>query len=110
MIQQHNIEMVRGDTLTFTIEADADIGTVSALAMTVRDLSDTQKFQVTLTSSTSGAITVVTSGRKWNVRVAPAATSTLTPGVYSYDIQMTIGSDIYTPLYGKLHLVQDVTR
>ena len=105
MIAEHNIEMVRGDTLGYTIRVDGDIGTVTGVAMTARrQATDEALFSVTLGSG----ITETADG--WAVRVPPSATLNAVPGLYKYDVQLTIGSDIYTPLHGSLRIVEDQTR
>lgn len=102
-----DIEMVRGDTLEFVVEVKNTSGTVSAVSFGCRQSLDSSyyAFQKTLGSG----ITAGTGG-KYTVRVAPADTATRTAGLYYYDLQFTIGSDVYTPLIGTLRLLQDVTH
>ena len=104
MVNYYDIEMVRGDTLEFYVEVDNYTGTISAVAMTCRNEFDVAIFTKTL----SDGITLVSAG-KYKIRVAPADTNGKTIGLYRYDIQFTIGSDKYTPLVGKLRLIEDVT-
>lgn len=104
----YDIEMVRGDTLEFTAKIEDFTGTVSAVSFGCRvNALDTGNyvFQKTLGSG----ITSLGNG-EYDVRVAPADTASLTPGLYDYDLQFTIGSDVYTPMLGKLRLLADTTH
>lgn len=102
-----DIEMVRGDTLEFIVEIKNLVGTVSAVSFGCRANATATNyvFQKTLGSG----ITVDSDG-KYTVRVAPEDTAAKAAGWYDYDLQFTIGNDVYTPMLGKLHLMQDVTH
>lgn len=102
-----DIEMVRGDTLEFIVEIKNISGTVSAVSFGCRASLDAAAyvFQKTL----SNGITDDGDGR-YTVRVAPADTATQAQGLYYYDLQFTIGSDVFTPLIGTLRLFMDVTH
>jgi hypothetical protein len=102
---EYNMEMVRGDTLSFDIIVDEDIGTVTDIAMAVRRFSWSDAlFRVDFTDG----ITSITDG--WRVRIPPSATSDAEPGSYRYDVQFTIGDDVYTPLRGNFEILDDATR
>ena len=45
----------------------------------------------------------------YRVRVAPEDTNGVAAGKYAYDLQIGVGTDIYTLLMGNLTIVQDVT-
>lgn len=102
-----DIEMVRGNTLEFVVEVKNISGTVSAASFSCRQSLDSSSysFQKTLGSG----ITAGSDG-KYTVRVAPEDTASLTAGLYYYDLQFNIGSNVYTPLIGTLRLLQDVTH
>ena len=102
-----DIDHVRGDTLEFTVVISEYTGTVSAASFGCRaNLSDSSyAFHKTLGSG----ITADGNG-KYTVRVAPADTASLSPGMYDYDLEFTIGSDVYTPMKGKIHLIMDVSH
>ena len=104
-----DIEMIRGDTLEFIVVIEGTTGTVSAISFSCRQYIDASSyiFQKTLGSG----ITSLGNGQ-YKVRVAPADTATVTPGLYDYDLQFTVSSssDVYTPLIGKLRLHPDVTH
>ena len=105
MAERHDLQMVRGDTLSFDIQAEGLEGSVTNVTMTARlDGSGTNLFQVTL----GDGITATEEG--WHVRVPPAATQDAAPTSYRYDVQFVVGDDVYTPLYGTLKLIEDVTE
>lgn len=103
---EQRIQMVRGDTLSFAVEFVGLTQNLVSAYFTVRAAHDSE---VLVQKSLSDGITKISTG-KYRVRVAPADTASLTPGGYVYDFQVGIGSDIYTPLYGYLVLIDDVTR
>ena len=43
------------------------------------------------------------------IRVAPNDTRDVDAGEYFYDMQIGVGSDVYTLLIGTLFLMQDIT-
>ena len=105
--QVQDIEMVRGDTLEFVVEVKNISGTVSAVSFGCRASLDSSSY--TFQKTLGSGITSEGDGR-YSVRVAPADTASLTAGLYYYDLQFSIGNDIYTPLIGTLRLLQDVTH
>lgn len=106
-----NIDMIRGDTVNIQFEIESD---------TVLDLTS-DDFEITFSlkrSATDNAYifqkdkTAVTSPA-YNVfilRVAPEDTVNLVPGYFYYDLQLNIGTDVYTIAIGKIHLEIDITR
>lgn len=107
MVNIYDIDMIRGDTLEFIVKIEDYSGTVSAVSFGCRQnaLDTSYKFQKTLSSG----ITSQGSGQ-YKIRVAPADTASLAPGLYEYDVQFTVSGDVYTPLRGTLKLIADVTR
>lgn len=102
-----DIEMFRGDTMKFSVEIKNLAGTVNAVSFGCRANATAANyvFQKTL----NNGITVGSDG-KYTVRVAPEDTAMKSAGWYDYDLEFTIGNDVYTPMSGKLHLKQDVTH
>lgn len=102
-------EMVRGDTLGFVVtiqDAESVAQTPSAMAFSCRTEADAPDY---IFSKTIGdGITLVETG-KYRVRVAPEDTEDINPGTYAIDLQITVGSDVVTPILGKLKIKQDVT-
>ena len=106
-----NIDMIRGDTVNIQFEIESD---------TVLDLTS-DDFEITFSlkrSATNNAYvfqkdkTAVTSpaDNVFILRVAPEDTVNLIPGYYYYDLQLNIGTDVYTIAIGKIHLEIDITR
>lgn len=52
-------------------------------------------------------ITKIDTG-KYRIDFTPAETATLKPDYYVYDLRMTLGSTVYTPLYGYLMIQETV--
>ena len=106
MTESQDLEMVRGDTLQFAIEIEGDIGTITDIRMTARHA---QTDEVLFERSLSDGVRAE-SATRWNVRVPPALTAAAPTGAYNYDVQFTAGTNVYTPLYGTLRILPDVTR
>ena len=106
-----NLDIIRGDTVNIQFEIESD---------TVLDLTS-DDFEITFSlkrSATDNAYvfqkdkTAVTSpaDNVFILRVAPEDTVNLIPGYYYYDLQLNIGTDVYTIAIGKIHLEIDITR
>ena len=106
-----NLDIIRGDTVNIQFEIDSD---------TVFDLSN-ENFNVTFSlkkAATDTAYvfqkdkTAVTSpaDNVFILRIAPEDTTNLVAGFYFYDIQLSIGDDIYTIALGKFNINIDITR
>lgn len=106
-----NLDIIRGDTVNIQFEIDSD---------TVLDLSS-ENFNVTFSlkkAATDTAYvfqkdkTAVTSpaDNVFILRIAPEDTTNLIAGFYFYDIQLSIGDDIYTIALGKFNINIDITR
>ena len=105
MINKYDLQMVRGDTLEFDVSIDGEL-TVTAVYMTARAAIAPQAnlFQLEL----GDGITATADG--WHFRVPPGATFSAAPGMYVYDVQFETATDVYTPLIGKLEIINDVTH
>lgn len=102
-----DMEHTRGDTIEFYVLIEDFVGTVSTVRFSCRTDYDNSSyiFQKTL----NNGITDMGNGL-YKVRAAPADTANVTPGMYVYDVEFAIGSDVYTPLKGALHITPDVTH
>ena len=101
------ITMVRGDTLSFSMEI-IDLGgdLDSAYFTCKKDLdSDDVAFQ----KSIGDGITKVATDT-YTVRIAPDDTYDLDVGRYWYDLVIGKNGDVFTVKHGVLELVYDVTR
>ena len=106
--QNENITMVKGDTLAFNVEIYDDNGDPvlvdSAFFSCKKNLNDDVfTFQKSLADGISQTDSLMT------VRVAPEDTKEVDAGEYFYDMQIGVGSDVYTLLIGTLSLMQDIT-
>ena len=101
----NNIDMVRGDTLAYTITIDGEIGTITNIRMTARRCqTDVVLFEAALGDE------ITESGGVYTVRIPPSATADAKPGQYDYDVEFTIGDDVYTVMRGILNLYKDQSR
>lgn len=57
--------------------------------------------------SLGNGITKIGTG-KYRIDFTPAETKALEPNYYVYDLRMTLGSTVYTPLYGYLMIQETV--
>ncbi len=110
---KYDMTMVRGDTLVFFFKInELSSNRVDSLTFTCKasDTSEEKIFQKTI----GDGITLVDSEENlWKVRVAPedtAGVSGQSKYAYVYDIQLGVGEDIYTPIKGKMTIIQDVTE
>lgn len=102
---------VRGDTLTiaFTIEADEIIDITSDDVAIDFSIKQTIQSSGYLVHKDKSAVETV-ADNSFVLRVAPEDTATLDERYYPYDLQLTIGSDVYTLAIGNVHIIADVTR
>ena len=106
-MDESNITMVKGDTLSFGIEIGGlDGQSLESAFFTCKDVptSDDVIFQKSL----GDGITDNGDGT-YTVRVAPQDTEDVTAGAYYYDCQIGINGDVFTILIGLLTILQDVT-
>lgn len=107
-MENANISMVRGDTLSFNAEVfdeDGNAVTVDSAHFTCKKRAegDENVFHKALGAGISQSDGLLT------VRVAPEDTQEVDAGQYFYDFQIGIDDDIYTLMIGVLSIVQDVT-
>ena len=107
-MENKNITMVRGDTLSFNVEvtdANGEIIEIDSAYFTCKKLAtdDVNVFKKALGAGITQDEVGLT------VRVAPEDTRNVSAGQYFYDMQIGIGSDIYTILKGVLEIEQDVS-
>lgn len=107
-MEYKNITMTRGDTLSFNVEvmdANGDPMTVDSADFTCKKLGadDSNVFRKSLGTGISQLEDCLV------VRVAPEDTREVEVGRYFYDLQLGVGSDIFTVMKGVLEIEQDVT-
>lgn len=108
-MEDKNITMIRGDTLSFGLEIydnharPMDIDT--AFFTCKQNFTDeVNVFQKTMNSG----ITKLEKGL-YVVRVAPEDTENVKAGKYFYDFQVGANDDIFTIMKGVLEIEQDIT-
>lgn len=101
-----NLDMVRGDTLTFAFEVGGiDHLDTAFFSCKVNATDDEYTFQKSLGDGISAA-----SSGKYRVRVAPEDTEDIDVGAYYYDLEIGVNSDVFTLMKGRLRVEQDITR
>lgn len=101
------LEMVRGDTLGLGLEFTNLDATIDEVVMTCRPAFGSGT--VTFFGSLTGGEVTVDGGRIY-INIPPERTASLTPGMYVYDVEITVGDDVVTPLIGNLRILYGVTE
>ncbi|MCE5212506.1 MAG: hypothetical protein LLG40_13265 [Deltaproteobacteria bacterium] len=108
-----NLDMVRGDTFTRTIEFTENGSSLNITGWTV---FFTLKQNWQLPDSEASLQKIITNhtdptNGKTVLELLPADTVTLNPGEFDYDIQaLTDDNEVFTLLRGKFTIEYDVTR
>jgi hypothetical protein len=102
----YNLSMVRGDSFAFDLRLTDFDGVITDIAFTAKKRA--KDTEAVIAKTFSDGVTKISEG-VYRVRVAPQDTSNVEAGRYMYDIQVTMGEDVITPLIGYITIVQDVT-
>ena len=102
-----NFEIIRGDTLIFTIEIENLTEDLASCYFSCKKNIDDVTY--TFQKSLDNGIEKVETG-KYKIRVAPADTKTKDIGQYIYDLQIGIGEDIYTVMTGTFTINKEITE
>lgn len=103
MLRIFNVK--QGDAFSFTVTFKNLSEDLTTFAMGIkRDYSDSTML---LEKTLNNGITKISTG-KYRVDFLPSETDALHPDLYVYDLRMSIGSTIYTPLYGYLNIQETV--
>lgn len=107
-MEDKNITMTRGDTLSFNIsvtDSNGNAVTVDSADFTCKKLGsdETNVFRKTLGTG------IYQDEECLTVRVDPNDTKNVDAGRYFYDCQIGVGVDVFTILKGILTIEQDVT-
>lgn len=103
MLRIFNVK--QGDEFSFTVtfkNLEEDLTTFNMGIK--RDYSDTSML---IEKSLNNGITKVSTG-KYRVDFMPSETGALSPDFYVYDLRLSIGSTVFTPLYGYLNIQETV--
>lgn len=60
-----------------------------------------------ITKGLGNGVTRIETG-KYRIDFTPAETKSLEPNFYVYDLRLSIGSTVFTPLYGYLNIMETV--
>lgn len=105
-----NIDMIRGDTVNIQFEIESD----TVLDLTSNDFQITFSLKQAATDTEyvfqkhKAAVTQI-SENNFVLRIAPEDTAELIAGYYFYDLELTIGDDIYTIALGMFQIIRDIT-
>lgn len=101
-----NIQIVRGDSFSFTFEIEDLSVELTSAHFTVKENEndETPIFQKALGS---GIFKITDS--KYLVKVAPNDTKNIDCKSYYYDLETTIGESVYTIIKGYFKIVEDIT-
>ena len=95
----------QGDQFSFTVTFKNLTEDLTTFTMGVKlNYSDSTRL---ITKSLGNGITKVATG-KYQIDFLPSETGALHPDLYVYDLRMTLGSVVYTPLYGYLSIQETV--
>lgn len=103
MLRIFNIK--KGDEFSFTVTFKNLSEDLTTFTMGVKlNYEDTSML---ITKTIGNGITKIDDG-KYRIDFTPAETGVLSPNIYVYDLRMTLGSVVYTPLYGYLNIQETV--
>lgn len=103
MLRIFNIK--QGDQFSFTVTFKNLQEDLTTFSMGVkREYSDATML---VTKSLGNGITKIETG-KYRVDFTPSETQALSPNFYVYDLRLTLGTTVFTPLYGYLNVEETV--
>lgn len=103
MLRIFNVK--QGDEFSFTVTFKNLQEDLTTFVMGVKkEYTDSTML---IQKSLGNGITKISTG-KYRVDFLPSETGALTPDFYVYDLRMTIGSTVFTPLYGYLNIQETV--
>ena len=103
MLRIFNVK--RGDQFSFTVTFKNLQQDLTTFEMGVK-LNYTDE-DLLIEKSLGNGITKLETG-KYRVDFTPAETQNLNPNFYVYDLRLTIGTMVFTPLYGYLNIEETV--
>ena len=103
MLRIFNVK--RGDQFSFTVTFKNLQEDLTTFKMGVKlNYNDED---LLIEKSLGNGITKLATG-KYKVDFTPAETQSLNPNFYVYDLRLTIGTMVFTPLYGYLNIEETV--
>ena len=108
-----NLEMIRGDTLSFAFEVEFDEAPQKLEKADFTCKTNFDDDDVVFHKELEKGINFSKQERNklfYIVRIAPEDTENLEAGMYYYDLQIELNGDVFTILNGSLKIESDVTR
>lgn len=102
-----DFELIRGDTLTFAIEIETLTDDLNSCYFSCKKTLDDEEYA--FQKSLENGITKESVG-KYRIRIAPEDTRALDICPYLYDLQIGVGSDIFTIMTGNLEIKKEITK
>lgn len=103
MLRIFNVK--QGDEFSFTVTFKNLQEDLTNFVMGVKlDYTDTSML---IQKSLGNGITKISTG-KYRVDFLPSETGALSPNFYVYDLRLSVGSTVFTPLYGYLNIQETV--
>ena len=103
MLRIFNIK--QGDQFSFTVTFANLQEDLTTFEMGVKE--EYNDSEMLVTKSLGNGITKIETG-KYRVDFTPQETQALSPNLYLYDLRLSIGTTVYTPLYGYLNIQETV--
>lgn len=108
-----NLEMIRGDTLSFAFEVEFDEAPQKLEKADFTCKTNFDDDDVVFRKELEKGINFSKQERNklyYIVRVAPEDTKNIETGLYYYDLSIELNGDVFTILNGALKIESDVTR
>lgn len=103
MLRIFNVK--QGDEFSFTVTFKNLQEDLTSFAMGVK--KEYTDATMIIEKTLNNGITKIDTG-KYRVDFLPSETGALSPDFYVYDLRMTLGSTVFTPLYGYLNIQETV--
>ena len=97
------LELIKGDTLVFDFEIEGLKQDLESCFFSCK--KDKTNSEYAFQKSLNNGIT-----RIYQVKISPEDTKNMKAGYYYYDIQIKVGSDVFTPLLNQLKIIEDITK
>ena len=108
-----NLEMIRGDTLSFAFEVEFDEAPQKLEKADFTCKANFDDDDVVFHKELEKGINFSKQERNkllYIVRIAPEDTKNIETGMYYYDLSIELNGDVFTILNGSLKIESDVTR
>lgn len=103
MLRIFNVK--QGDQFSFTVTFKNLQEDLTTFKLGVK--REYQDEELLVEKSLGNGISKISTG-KYRIDFTPAETQALTPNFYVYDLRMTLGSTVFTPLYGYINIQETV--